>query len=81
MATAKTKTKVIRPLLLQVMGEKKETITSLSFKLGIDRSMLDCLINCKRDGSIEIWKKIQETLHLKDSEVWSIITTTKRIYR
>ena len=62
MATAKTKTKVIRPLLLQVMGEKKETITSLSFKLGIDRSMLDCLINCKRDGSIEIWKKIQETL-------------------
>ena len=81
MAIAKTKTKVVRILLVDAMGKRKETITSLAFKVGVDRSMIYNMINCRRDGDFSLWKKIQEVLSLKDTEMWSIITTTKRIYR
>ena len=81
MAIAKTKTKVVRILLVDSMGKRKETITSLAFKVGVDRSMIYNMINCRRDGDFSLWKKIQEVLSLKDTEMWSIITTTKRIYR
>lgn len=81
MAIAKTKTKLIRPLLLEAMGKKRETYNSLAVKLGMNPTGLYYIINCKRDGDFSTWKKIQEALSLKDSEMWLIITTTKRVYR
>lgn len=81
MAIAKTKTKVVRILLVDAMGKEKETISTLAFKVGVDRTMIYNMINCRRDGDFSLWKKIQEVLSLKDSEMWAIITTTKRIYR
>lgn len=81
MASAKTKTKVVRILLIESMGKKKETATSLCVKTGLEYSMLYSIINCRRDGTFGVWKKIQEALSLKDSEMWTIINTTKRVNR
>ena len=80
MAQAKTKTKVIRYLLLEKI-EGKISYKDLSEKTGIERTTIYNLITCRRDGDLQTWRKIQEALSLKDSEMWSIIFTTKRIYR
>lgn len=81
MALAKTKTKVVRILLLEKMKEKEISITKLSLLTGFNRGTIDNLINCRRYGEIPAWKKIQEALSLKDKDMWAIINTTKRIYR
>ena len=81
MAVAKTKTKVVRPLLIEAMNKKSVDIKSLAEKTKLDFSFIYNLINCKRDGSFDNWKKIQEVLSLKDKDMWAIITTTKRVNR
>ena len=81
MASAKTKTKVVRILLVEAMSKKGESYISLSKKLGIEQTALYRILNCNREGTIDTWRKIQEALSLKDSEMWSIINTTKRVNR
>ena len=81
MAEAKTKTKVVRNLLIEEMKKRKMSIKDLAAAIGITRFGLYNIINCYRSGDLEVWKKIQEVLSIKDSQMWSIITTTKRIYR
>ena len=81
MANAKTKTKVVRYLLIEKLEEKRISFKEFSEKIGVERTSLYNLINCRRDGDFATWRKIQEALSLKDSEMWGIIFTTKRIHR
>ena len=81
MAIPNTKTKVVRNLLIEALARKKMSPYDLAKKIGVHPSTVYLLINCDRDGEFETWKKIQEVLSLKDNEMWSIIITTKRVYR
>ena len=81
MQKQKTKTKLIRPLLLEAMQKKNETINSLSQKTKLHFSTIYNLLNCNRDGDFEVWLKIQKVLSLKDKDMWAIIHTTKRVLR
>ena len=81
MATAKTKTVVIRPLLIAARKKAHLSRAQLADKANIDRTYLFLLEHNKRLGDLKVWRKIQEALSLKDNEVWSIINTTKRVNR
>lgn len=81
MGTAKTKTVVIRPLLIEAREKKHLTIQDLAAKVGVDRSYIFLLEHNKKNASIVIWNKIKEVLSLKDKDMWIIINTTKRVNR
>ena len=81
MALAKTKTKVIRYLLIEALEKRKISAQELSKIANIEYSAVYNIINCRRDGELATWRKIQEALSLKDNEMWAIINTTKRVYR
>lgn len=81
MGTAKTKTVVIRPLLIEAREKKHLTTQDLAKVLKVDNSYIFLLEHNKKNASISMWKKIQEALALKDKDMWAIITTTKRINR
>lgn len=81
MAQPKTKTIVVRPLLIEAREKKHLTSQALAKLIGVDNSYIFFLEHNKRSGNISVWRKIQEALALKDKDMWLIINTTKRINR
>ena len=81
MAKAKTKTTIVRSLLIEAREKKHLTTQALAKLIGVDNSYMFLVEHNKKNASISTWKKIQEALSLKDKDMWAIITTTKRINR
>ena len=81
MAIAKTKTTMVRNLLIEARTKKGLSMDDLAKLTGLDRSTIYLIEHNKRGGTFEIWLKIQQALSLKDRDMWTIINTTKRVNR
>ena len=81
MPLAKTKTVVVRPLLIDARKKTGMSVKDLADRVGVDPSYIFLLEQNKKTATVDVWLKIQEALKLKDRDMWNIINTTKRINR
>ena len=70
-----------RPLLIKARTKARLTTQELASKVGVDNSLIFRLEHSDKAASVEIWRRIQEALSLKDKDMWLIINTIERTKR
>ena len=69
----------IRNLLIKERQKKGLSLRAAADLCGIDFTFLSCLERCERNGTFEIWSKIQIGYGIKNKDMWSIMTTYKNV--
>ena len=70
----------IRILLKEAREKKGYNYSQMGKLLKLSSHTPYLLIEtCKREASIQMWKKIQKILEIKDSNMWIVITTYKYV--
>lgn len=70
----------IRILLKEAREKKGLNLSQMAKELKLSSHVPYLLIEtCRRDGLMSTWRDIQKVLGIKDSQMWSIITTYKYV--
>lgn len=71
--------KIVRVYLLKARKNAKLSQKDAADKLGIDRSYYVNIENNRRDGTIDLWKKVQKLFNFHDDDMWKVINRTKSL--
>ena len=71
--------KTVKYYLRKFRLEAKMSKAELAKELKIDRSFYILLETNRRQGTIDVWKKIQKVLKIHDADMWKVMTVTKTI--
>lgn len=71
--------KKVKYYLRKFRLEAKMSKAELAKELKIDRSFYILLETNRRQGTIDIWKRIQKVLKIHDADMWKVMTVTKTI--
>ena len=70
----------VRILLREAREKKGLNYSQMAKALKLSAHTPYLLIEtCKREGTLETWKRIQKVLEIKDSKMWETITTFKYV--
>lgn len=53
------------------------TVGEFCTAANLSRAMVSYIINGKREGSVVTWRKIQDTLSIKDEDMWQYQKVSK----